>query len=347
MPVAGERFALAACVAHFLLPDQPQVELLRSALARAGRVVVFITRAYQAPTARHPFGWRDRMDILSASLDEDQRSRVAFEPLREHWDERRTLRAVQAGVQRHRDADTGAVLCLWAGTIPEDEDWPAGWTVEPCGESDEPSERRLDSLYAAGDPLSAWRGIEGDLAQSTRDKVSGWLGTPEFGRLREEWRLIAREKKAWAAVPYPVTLVTVDAVVRAGDHVLLIERGRAPGKGLWALPGGFLETGDTVLRSALRELAEETGLPFSPREMRERLRGVKVFDHPRRSQRGRIVTHSHFFDLGDIDPPPVQGGDDAAAAKWVPIAELPALETRMHDDHFHMIDEFLGLTGDP
>ena len=45
-----------------------------------------------------------------------------------------------------------------------------------------------------------------------------------FARLREEWRLIDREKKVWSAVPYPVTLVTVDAVVRAGGQVLLGEK---------------------------------------------------------------------------------------------------------------------------
>ena len=39
--------------------------------------------------------------------------------------------------------------------------------------------------------------------------------------------------------------------------------------------------------------------------------------------------------------------DDAAAARWMPIADLPTLETRLHDDHFHMLDVFLGLTQAP
>ena len=156
---------------------------------------------------------------------------------------------------------------------------------------------------------------------------------------------MAAEQAVWARVPWPETLVTVDAVVRARDQVLLIRRGRAPGQGLWALPGGFLENADTVLESALRELAEETGL--SAGEVRQYLRGVKVFDAPCRSQRGRIVNHAHFFDLGDIAPPPVQGGDDAAAAEWVPVGRLASMESQFHDDHFHILDEFLGLTGKP
>jgi bifunctional NMN adenylyltransferase/nudix hydrolase len=69
-----------------------------------------------------------------------------------------------------------------------------------------------------------------------------------------------------------------------------------------------------------------------------------VFDHPDRSQRGRTITHAHFFDLGDRELPDVQAGDDAGAVRWVPVAELPSLEDRFHDDHFHMLDHFLGLT---
>lgn len=346
MATNGDRSGLAACVGHFVLPDEVQLELLRTALSRADRVRVFITRAFQSPSARQPFGWRERADMLAASLDNARLSRIDFEPLREHWDAKRTMRAVQAGLAPHHPAGT-PVRCLWSGPEPEPEDRPRGWSFEELGDTDARSEPRLDALYAAHEPEAAWRGMEDELAPGTRERVRAWLGTPEFARLREEWRQVDREKKVWSAVPYPVTLVTVDAVVRSGGHVLLIERGRPPGRGLLALPGGFLEREDTVLQSALRELVEETGLPMTALAMRERLRGVKVFDHPERSQRGRVVTHAHFFDLGEAAPPPVRGGDDAAAARWVPIAELGAMESRLHDDHFHVIDEFLGLTRDP
>jgi bifunctional NMN adenylyltransferase/nudix hydrolase len=42
--------------------------------------------------------------------------------------------------------------------------------------------------------------------------------------------------------------------------------------------------------------------------------------------------------------PEIAGGDDAAEARWVPIAELPSLEEQFHDDHFHILDSFLGIT---
>ena len=100
-------------------------------------------------------------------------------------------------------------------------------------------------------------------------------------------------------------------------------------------------------QSALRELQEETHLTLLDDTMRHALKEVAVFDHPDRSQRGRTITHAHYFDLGERELPEVKAGDDAAQAKWVPIADLAAMEDRFMDDHFHMLDHFLGLTVTP
>ena len=71
---------------------------------------------------------------------------------------------------------------------------------------------------------------------------------------------------------------------------------------------------------------------------------MAVFDHPDRSQRGRVITHAHYFDLGERALPAVEAGDDARSVEWVSIAEIAALEDQFHDDHFHMLDHFLGVT---
>ena len=87
-------------------------------------------------------------------------------------------------------------------------------------------------------------------------------------------------------------------------------------------------------------------LALSAAEGRAALRGVRVFDHPGRSQRGRVITHAHCFELDLPALPPVQGADDARAAAWVSIDTLTAREDRFFDDHFHILDTFLGLLAD-
>ena len=67
---------------------------------------------------------------------------------------------------------------------------------------------------------------------------------------------------------------------------------------------------------------------------------VKVFDHPDRSQRGRTITHAFYFDLNMDHFPEIEADDDAAAAKWVPIADLIEMEDQFFDDHFHILDQF-------
>jgi bifunctional NMN adenylyltransferase/nudix hydrolase len=125
--------------------------------------------------------------------------------------------------------------------------------------------------------------------------------------------------------------------------VLLIRRGQPPGQGLLALPGGFLDPHESLWHACLRELAEETGLQASTAQWRAALQASQVFDHPERSQRGRTLTYAHYFELpGTLAP--VQAADDAADARWWPKAQLGALEDQFHDDHFHILSHFLGLT---
>ena len=337
--------SLAVCAGRFLLPNAANLALVRDALARAPRGLVFLRRAHMAPSPANPFDSGQRIAMLRAALTDDERVQADFVPLREHWDDQRLLRDMGAAVGGEQP-----VTWVVAGPAPVDgEDLPTGWTLQQAdaGDGDAQAVAWLEQLYAAEDPARGLAALQGSLPPSALSFLREWIATPGFATVRDDWRQIAHEKRQWSVAPYPVVLVTVDAVVHAGGHVLLIKRGRSPGRGLWALPGGFLEPREPVLHAALRELVEETGLPLSMREMQKRLKGVRIFDHPERSQRGRIITHTFFFDLGDIAPPPVQGGDDAAAAQWVKVAQLPELEARLHDDHFHMLDTFLGVAPRP
>ena len=181
--------------------------------------------------------------------------------------------------------------------------------------------------------------------------VAGWLDTfrqtEAFAEMAEEARYIEDYKRAWTAAPYPVTLVTVDTVIVHADangvpHVLLIKRGSIPGKGNYAVPGGFIEPDEYLLAAALRELREETGLALPDDEAMSRLKGRQVFDDPERSSRGRVITHAFHFEFPAGPLPDVEGRDDAAEARWVPVTELAQYHGRLFEDHGAILKHFLG-----
>ena len=119
---------------------------------------------------------------------------------------------------------------------------------------------------------------------------------------------------------YPRPAVTTDCVIFGYDgkelKVLLIERGIEPFKGRWAFPGGFLNMDEDALAGARRELKEETGLENAFIEQ------FHTFSEPGRDPRGRVITIAHYA-LVKIQE--VEGGDDAAQARWFPIGEVPPL----------------------
>jgi len=123
--------------------------------------------------------------------------------------------------------------------------------------------------------------------------------------------------------------LTVDAIVLDDKkRLLLVERGRDPYKGRFALPGGFVEYGETVENAVARELEEETGLKAKALEI------VGVYSDPDRDPRGHTVTI--VFRMGYQGGEP-KGSDDAAAARFFPIEELPPLAF----DHGKIVKDFL------
>jgi 8-oxo-dGTP diphosphatase len=121
-----------------------------------------------------------------------------------------------------------------------------------------------------------------------------------------------------SAQEYPKPSLTADVVTFSLDDaghvsVLLIQRGKDPFAGRWAIPGGFCEPSETVLESAARELVEETGVRDLPIEE------LGVFSRPGRDPRGWVVSVAHVAILPAHRRSEAVGGDDASAAKFFAI----------------------------
>ncbi len=111
-------------------------------------------------------------------------------------------------------------------------------------------------------------------------------------------------------------LLAADVVIFKEEKILLIKRKAQPFKGMWALPGGFVEKGETFEQAAYRELEEETNIK------NVMLKRIGVFDEPDRDPREkRVITHGFIGILEGREH--IEPGDDAEETKFFNIENLP------------------------
>ena len=112
----------------------------------------------------------------------------------------------------------------------------------------------------------------------------------------------------------------VGAIVIRDDEVLLVKRDNPPGKGLWSIPGGCIELGETLQAAAEREIREETGVIIRAKEP------IYTFDVIERDDEGHIRFHYVIVDLlADYVSGTPTPRSDVCEAQWVTARELEEL----------------------
>lgn len=141
--------------------------------------------------------------------------------------------------------------------------------------------------------------------------------TPKRQRTEREWL------QGYDPRDFPPVAVTVDLVVLTIREerlcALLVQRGAPPFEGTWALPGGFVGSGESLDEAATRELTEETGL----RKPVGHLEQLRSYGDPDRDPRMRVVTVAYLAMLPALEEP--IAGSDAMGARFWPVDRLPKL----------------------
>lgn len=311
------------------------------ALEQADKVLILVGSSFQPRTIKNPFTFDERQTMIESSLDPTEVGRVSISPLRDYlYNDQKWLAQVQQIVNARNVKSVGII-----GYDKDDSSWYLTafpqWDFVNVGRhyNDTIDATSIRDLWLSGQSSNFTSGV---LRDSIHNFIYKKFPKKEFERLQREDVLIKQVKQEKSAYKYPIIDQTVDAVVIQSGHILLVQRRSAPGEGLWALPGGYLNPNETMENGMVRELREETLLKVPEPVLRGSIKAQHRFDAPGRSLRGRIITQAFLIELAAGKLPPVKGSDDAAKAKWFSISEFEKMEDRMFEDHHHIVSFFLG-----
>jgi bifunctional NMN adenylyltransferase/nudix hydrolase len=338
----SKKYDTLVLIGRFQPLHSAHLEIIKRATALTDQLVVIVGSAKQPRTYKNPFTFDERRKmILDATRGLDMH--VYVEPNTDTiyndqaWAVRvqgivskyRVLGGEGVGIIGHKKDDSSFYLDMFPQWGYEDVE-----LVEFLSAVD------IRDLYFKD--MVNYKFIQGVLPETTYDFLLDFAHTDEYRQIIREREFITEHNKQYAGLKYPPIFSTADAVVICSGHVLMIKRRAEPGRGLWALPGGYVNarTDKSVEDAAIRELREETMIKVPAPVLRGSIKRSKVFDAIDRSARGRIITHAFHIELPDGELPRVKGSDDAEKARWVPIAEVQS--DQCFEDHYEILQHFVG-----
>lgn len=345
-------------IGRFQPPHRGHVHTASRALERANRVIVVIGSHNSPRTIINPWTAAEREAMFRACLSPEDNKRIEF---------------VYAENRLYSNA-------MWARNVERQvNEVVSGFNfIKPVvsiignGKGDPETDSYInlfkqwkrvptDCVRISDTPLNAtklrelmftgYTGLlEGPILPGAYNLITEFVKTPEFAALKTEYDDGIAYEKMYANVPYNnMNFYTVDSVVIQSGHVLLVQRGQTPGRGLWALPGGHVNQSETAEEASIRELYEETKISVPRKVLEGSLFCEKLFDHPDRSLRARITKkHARTVDVAfgyklddAADLPRVVGSDDAAKAWWFTFDEVANMRAQLFEDHADIIEYML------
>lgn len=339
-------------IGRFSPPHKGHIKVINEALAQSKNVIVLIGSSNEARSLRNPFTWQERKDIILKSLDENVREFVIVMPLMDNtYNDQRWVQSIQETVQgvvtqKYNKLNINKPKIGLIGYSKDNSSYYLNifpqWSNSSIKVSPEMNSNNQilsssfirNSLFENNDVSM----FSSNLTKPCVDFLEEFKLTNEFKNLKSENDFILKYKKSWSNCPYPPIFVTVDAVVIQSGHILMVRRKAYPGKGMLALPGGFVRNDETLLDGVIRELREETKLKVPVPVLKGSIKFEKVFDNPFRSARGRTITTAFLIELSNSPEglPKVKGSDDAKDAMWIPLSDIN--NSDIFEDHFHIIN---------
>lgn len=342
-------YDLAVFVGRFQPFHKGHLYNITQSLKVSHKLLINIGSSFNAPNIKNPFTFEQRKQMIKADLAiaEVELSRIMIEPLadyyyqEEKWEQDLRKNVAKYTTTTDKIAIAGHQKDASSYYLKSFAEW--GFIAVDNYKSYNATDFRKQ--YYNSNILVSYMCSGNDIG--THGFLRKFMETETYLKLQEEYFAIKAYKQSWQDSPYMPILTTVDALVIVNGYILLIQRGNTPGKGLWALPGGFVDNGEFIAQAITRELYEETNIDLTPEQLAVAKRGSFVFDYPSRSVRGQTITHTGLFVFEDMEKlPAIRASDDAKSAKWVPFRSvMKDFYDRMFEDHYQIITILLEKCG--
>lgn len=356
-------YTTAVFICRAQIPHLGHIENIKAGLSKAEKLIICLGSAHRAKTFTNPFTWQERKDLLIEAMVEEfiekpeadrgwsnfpkfkltaaeLSQRVLWVPVRDFrysnskWHRKISKQLVDNGATNdkrtviigHEKDDTSFYLKMF----PQ-------WSRHFIG-----NVKGLNSTEFRKEFFLNGKIQQEGVPARVIAKLEEYKDTHFYFDIKKQETSDINYRAERQSLKHPVFDVTADPVVTKAGHILLIKRGKFPGKGLWAIPGGHVNFDEEPFDAAIRELKEETAISVPKVVIANSLKYERPFTHPKRDSKGRVITFAYHFDLGATgDLPDVEGKDDAIEAKWHPISQLYEIENLMFADHWDIIHEFL------
>lgn len=358
-----EKYDLAVYIGRFQPFHNGHQSVIESSLDIADNTLILVGSSNASSSPKNPWSFEERKEMIDLSLRNsdiiDSTIRTNIVPINDFtYEENKWIAQVQRTVKCELRRIFGVNKCndkrvvivgyqrddssYYLNNFPQ---WETYFCVEHKHYSEPINGTALRDSYFENAGAFFYSHLPSMLSNATVVILKEFAKTEKYVNLQDAYLSNLEYKKSWESSPYPPIFVCTDAVVVQSGHVLLITRKNNPGKGLFAMPGGFLESNLTLFDNVIKELREETGLKVPTKVLIGSNTDVRVFDNPRRSERGRTITHTFLFELKDDEKlPRIRGGDDASKAEWIKISDINDMPTLMFEDHFHILNRMLSAS---
>ena len=309
-------------IGRFQPVHQGHIHALGVAASQVDKLYILIGSANTCRSIKNPWTFDERKQMLSLKLHAERITNYEIVPLNDYrYSDTQWMSDVRATIEHF---NMGSPVLF--GHMKEGNDY-LKWFPELKFKSIEAqysinATMIREEMFAKNDPLMP-------------DTVRG------------DYAFYQKEKQLFKDYPFPETLNfnCSDAILECQGHILLIQRKFSPGKGAWALPGGFRNQRETFLDCAIRELIEETNVRVPEKVLRGSIVKTELFDDPSRSfgiPRNTMAVYMRISPNPDGSLPRANGADDAALCKWVPLTD--ALNNiQMYDDHKDIVSKVTGV----